>query len=366
MGLASIFSKACAGLCNFAKSIDVRDQFPILNRKIYLNTPYTGLLSEDVKSAVNQELEKYYAFGDAYKKEYVPSLQRETEEALKDFLAAQNANVFLTQSFSSGFSNFLFALPKSYKFLLLEEDYPSITTLVADHGFDYDELKITEDVEVQLMQKLAKGDYQVLAFSVIQYTSGLFFDLEVLKKIKSAYPNILILLDGTQFLAAEPYSFSNCAADAIFASTYKWFLAGYGTGLACIRSSVFSHLKEDLNIWQDRYDRGHISLPSIAALHTALRQIENAGFAHLMQRKKDLNEYFYAALEKKGKLPTLAAKRKQHASFYTLALDEKAYQLLLDKNVSCIQRGSGIRVGVHHYNTKADIDSFMAVLSDLD
>ena len=176
----------------------------------------------------------------------------------------------------------------------------------------------------------------------------------------------MILLDGTQFLAAEPYSFSNCAADAIFASTYKWFLAGYGTGLACIRSSVFSHLKEDLNIWQDRYDRGHIALPSIAALHTALRQIENAGFAHLMQRKKDLNEYFYAALEKKGKLPTLAAKRKQHASFYTLALDEKAYQLLLNKNVSCIQRGSGIRVGVHHYNTKADIDSFMAVLSDLD
>ena len=132
-------------------------------------------------------MKKYYAFGDAYKKDYVPH-QRETEEVEK-ILTAQDASVFLTKVFQWVFE-FLVALPKSY--ILLKEDYPSLTTLVADHGFDYDELKITEDVEVQLMQKLAQGDYQVLAL-VLYNIPGLFFDLEVLKNIKAAYPNILIL-----------------------------------------------------------------------------------------------------------------------------------------------------------------------------
>ena len=344
----------------------MRTQFPILEDRIYLNTPYTGLLSKEVKSAIELEHERYFSAGDAYKKEYMPTLQLETEKALCDFLSGGDACVYLTQSFSSGFSKFLFAVPKEYKFLLLEEDYPSLSTLVEDHGFSFDQMKITEDIEEQLLQKIANGNYQALALSVIQYTSGLYFDLEVLKKIKLHFPNLLILLDGTQFLAAELYLFSNCVADAIFASTYKWFLAGYGTGFACIRPSVFSQLGVDEKVFEERYDRGHISLPSIAALNTALDQIKKSNFNDLMNHKNRVNAYLYNQLERIGKLPSLAAKRKQHAAFYNLKLNDESYQKLLINKVDCIQRGGGVRVGVHHYNSMTDVDDFIEVLLRLD
>lgn len=343
----------------------MRNQFPILNERIYLNTPYTGLLSEAVKSEIINELDTYFFNGDSYKKEYVPRLHKETEKALGDFLDSDTAHVFLTQSFSSGFSKFLFAIPKTHKFLLLEEDYPALSALVSDHGFVYDQIKITLDIEEQLMKQLAKDEYQVLAFSVVQYTSGLYFDLEVLKRIKMFFPNLLILLDGTQFLASELYSFKECAADAIFASTYKWFLAGYGTGLACIRASVFSQLGVDRNVFEERFDRGHLALHSIAALRASLNQIEEFGFESLMDRKNQVNEYLYTELNRIGKLSSAALKRKRHASFYNLDLNEKAYQELLKNNVDCIQRGKGVRIGVHHYNTKADIDAFIQILSQL-
>lgn len=344
----------------------MREQFPILEERIYLNTPYTGLLSTPVKAAIDQQLERYFSSGDAYKKQYISTFQTETEKALGEFLDAKKARVYLTQSFSSGFSNFLFALPKTYKFLLLEDDYPSLSTLVADHGFNSDTLKITINVEEQLIKKLAEENYQVLAFSVVQYTSGLYFDLEVLKKIKVLYPEVLILLDGTQFLAAEQYSFDDCVADGIFASTYKWFLAGYGTGLVCIRSSVFSALGIDPNAFDDRYDRGHLALHSIAALRTALHQIETSGFEALMHQKREVNEYLYSQLKDLDSLPAFAAKRKQHASFYNLSLNETAYRELLKNKVDCIQRGNGVRIGVHHYNTISDVDAFIAILSQLD
>lgn len=344
----------------------MRNQFPILKDRIYLNTPYTGLLSEEVKAVLAQESARYYSTGDAYKKDYIPVLQKETENAVQDFLDAKDAHVYLTQSFSSGFSKFLFAVPKSYRFLLLEDDYPALSTLVADHGFVYDQIKVTADIEEQVMKKLANRNYQVLALSVIQYTSGLYFDPKVLKKIKLLYPDLLILLDGTQFLAAEPYSFSSGVADAIFASTYKWFLAGYGTGLACIRYSVLAHLNVDRRVLEERYDRGHIALQSIAALKTSLAQIKKNGFDDLMHQKKQVNNYLYTQLKAVDSLPAMVEERKQHASFYNLNLNEAAYQRLLNNSIDCIQRGRGVRVGVHHYNTQADVDAFIEVLTQLD
>ena len=82
-----------------------------------------------------------------------------------------------------------------------------------------------------MWEEFHKVPYEVLTFSAIQYTSGLFFDMMWLEKIKDLSKYILI--DGTQFLGAELFSLRESPIDAIFGSTYKWLLAGYGTGYGC-------------------------------------------------------------------------------------------------------------------------------------
>ena len=59
-----------------------------------------------------------------------------------------------------------------------------------------------------MWEELHKAPYEVLTLSVIQYTSGLFFDMMWLEKIKKTFPGLIILIDGTQFLGAELFRFA--------------------------------------------------------------------------------------------------------------------------------------------------------------
>ena len=77
-----------------------------------------------------------------------------------------------------------------------------------------------------------QNEYQVLALSAIQYSNGFLVDFAILEKIKKAFPELIILVDGTQFIGAEEFSLSNSCVDALFGSAYKWLMAGHGTGFA--------------------------------------------------------------------------------------------------------------------------------------
>ena len=59
--------------------------------------------------------------------------------------------VFLASSCSAGLQAFLFKIPRDYKFLLLQDDYPAITQMVSDHQFDYTEISLQNELEVSAL-----------------------------------------------------------------------------------------------------------------------------------------------------------------------------------------------------------------------
>ena len=78
-------------------------------------------------------------------------------------------------------------LPRDYRFLSLKEEYPSLTGVVQDLGFEI----------LYFANRLGRGrymgssqhnHYDVLAISAIQYSNGFIFDFKLLERIKAAFP----------------------------------------------------------------------------------------------------------------------------------------------------------------------------------
>ena len=343
----------------------MRNHFPILDQCLYFNTAYTAPLSSALsKWRLADEL-AYEEKGDFYKNEIEKDHFQTATKALARFADAEVDCTFISGNFSSAFQNFLIHLPRDFRFLVLEDEYPSLTGIVEDLGFESHALPVATNIEEVVWEALHKASYEVLTLSAIQYTSGLFFDMTWLAKIKKAFPNLIILIDGTQFLGAELFSLRESPVDAIFGSTYKWLLAGYGTGYAAIKSRILSQLGLNPSKLAATYDRGQLSVKAVGSLGFSLNQIMAAGFPALIRQKQALADRMFEGLKKRALLTDIVAQRERHSSIYNLQITEEVYQGLLAKNVRCIKRGNGVRVAVHYYNTPQDINIFFEIIDDL-
>lgn len=343
----------------------MRNHFPILDQCLYFNTAYTAPLSSALsKWRLADEL-AYEEKGDFYKNEIEKVHFQTATKALARFADAEVDSTFISGNFSSAFQNFLIHLPRDFRFLVLEDEYPSLTGIVEDLGFESHALPVATNIEEVVWEALHKASYEVLTLSAIQYTSGLFFDMTWLAKIKKAFPNLIILIDGTQFLGAELFSLRESPVDAIFGSTYKWLLAGYGTGYAAIKSRILSQLGLSPSKLAATYDRGQLSVRAVGSLGFSLNQIMAAGFPALLRQKQALADRMFEGLKKRALLTDIVAQRERHSSIYNLQITEEVYQGLLAKNVRCIKRGNGVRVAVHYYNTPQDINIFFEIIDDL-
>lgn len=343
----------------------MRHHFPLLENCLYFNTAYTGPLSSALSKWRLSDEVAYEEKGDYYKNKIEKEYFQTATHALARFADAEVESTFITGNFSSAFQNFLIHLPRDFRFLVLEDEYPSLTGIVEDLGFDSTILPICSNVEEAVWEALHKSPYQVFTLSAIQYTSGIFFDLIWLEKIKKAFPNLMILIDGTQFLGAEFFSLRESPVDAIFGSSYKWLLAGYGTGYAAIKTSLLSQLGLSVEKLAAVYDRGQLSIKAVGSLGFSLNQIIAADFPSLIRQKQALAHQMFEGLKDRALLGDIVVNRKHHSSIYNLQVTEDVYQGLLAKNVRCIKRGNGVRVAVHYYNNQQDINAFFQILDDL-
>ena len=89
------------------------------------------------------------------------------------------------------------------KVLQIEEDYPSLSNAFKENNFFCSTIPMQPQLEDAIERQLEKGETDILALSIIQYTTGLLIDFDFLKRMKLLYPNLIIVGDGTQFLGAS-------------------------------------------------------------------------------------------------------------------------------------------------------------------
>lgn len=349
--------------------------FPILKTYTYLNTANSGILSTNIAAWRNNHDEAFIAGGSIFRMENLPVIG-ELRNNISQLFRSKTENTFLVQNFSIGFNTLLSGLDQNHRFLLLEEEYPSVSYPVISMGFDHHIIDIDKNLEDNIIRAIDIFKPTIFAFSMVQYISGLRMDDDFIRKLKTTYPDLLLIGDGTQFLGTVDFNFEKSGLDALLGSGYKWLLGGYGNGyaflsdemkdaiysknkLAELPTAPFLKGKDHLSMC---FEPGHLDSLNFGTLNESLNHLGTVGFEWIEKNIQELCNRARLELHSRGLIPEWTLDRKYQSSIMSMPLDQNMVNKLVSAKILCSPRGTGTRVSFHFYNTEEDLEKLLEVL----
>lgn len=363
---------------NFVKNqimIAVQKNFPVASTYIYANTASSCIFSEDhLDFRQDHDLDLFIG-GSLFRDKQV-QLITGVRQAVAKFFNGNSKHVALVPNFSIGLNMLLEGLDKSKKVLLLSTDYPSINWPVESRGFKVCYAEITAEVEANIQQQFETEKPEVFIFSIVQFLDGVKLDLEFIKTLKSQYPDVLFIADGTQYFGTETFDFSASGIDVIGSSAYKWMLGGYGCGFFMFSdaaekvlqtktigfNSALGRNDKSLVNLVNQLEPGHWDTLPYCTMQFGLEYLAKLGLDKIEEHLQQLSEKFIAGLQRSNLLPEIVANRKQHSTIFTLDGGEKLHQYLKSKDIITSLRDGKVRISFFIYNTEKDVSKVLDAL----
>jgi selenocysteine lyase/cysteine desulfurase len=353
-----------------------KDQFPLLEKYTYLDTASSGLLSKRQLNWRHAHDQSFFEQGSLFRLTQAAFLN-DVKVHVANFFNAKAENSFLIPNFSFGFNTLLQGLPAGQRFLLMQDDYPSVNYAIETRGHTCEYLEMGEQLEERIVEHIKTNKPTIFAFSLVQYISGVQLGLEFIKELKSLFPDLLLIADGTQFVGTTAFDFESSGFDVFIASGYKWMLSGYGNGFMFLKDEIASRLflearkrpspKEPFlkskSILSVYFEPGHLDTLNFGTLKQSILYFQELGMDFVGQQTKSLSDKAKAAFTERGLLSKFVANRKEHSTIFNLALSTEKYQEFIAADIICYPRGSGIRLGFHFFNTETDLEKLLEVLS---
>ena len=357
----------------------LRENYPALKQYTYLNTASCGLISEATAEAAWQFYQQHLQQGGVLRAQWYEQIAA-TRQLAAEWLNAQTSEVALVSNFTSGM-NFVVPMLQSFdKVLLMEGDYPSLTLPWQLHGHQV----VTCSTEVngsfvleRIAQYIEQHQIKVLAISHVQYTTGFCVDLIALGNLCRAH-EVLLVVDATQSMGMIPMDVQQTPVDILIASGYKWITAGFGNGLLYIRQELQERLLPVVmgsNSFEDAIpggvipfsvrtlEAGHYNYSGLFALQQALQELQAIGSSAVFERVKALTNHLYEQLP--PGVSVVSNYAPEHRSGITVIKgNESLEKFLLEQNVVTSARAKGLRISLHFYNSKEDVNRLCESLID--
>lgn len=354
---------------------NLRKPFPVLQQYVYLNTAASGLLPEKVFE-FRQDHDLDFLISASILKEKQGEFLTVVRETVGSFFNCAPNRVALVPNFSSGFNSLLEGIDKGKKVLLLEEDYPSINWAVTSRGFEVCKAVIDENLEQNIQTALEQHKPDVFAFSIVQYINGIKLSIEFLRNLKSKFPDILFVADGTQYVGTEAFDFDASGLDVVISSCYKWLNAGYGNAFMLFhemapqkispKNSGFNSLQGKYKAHEGnflgKFEPGHQDTLNFGSLKVALQFMKEVGVELIEERVKHLAGLGKNQFHNLGLLEEMVEKREVHSSIFNIKGDDKLFQYLRNEGIISSQRGTGIRLSFHYFNTEEELQILIETL----
>ncbi|MDQ1142558.1 selenocysteine lyase/cysteine desulfurase [Pedobacter agri] len=354
-------------------NMNFQDIFPVLKEYTYFNTAYSGILYQPLIAWRQQHDQQYLVGGSNFRLESGTIIEKLRLKLSEIF---QAKNVFLIPNFSFGFNTLLNGLAKNQRFLLLNEDYPSVAYPVKSSGFEFQEVSIDENLEENILKAIESFKPTAFAFSMVQYISGYKLSERFIKQIKQSYPQLLLIADGTQFCGTKTFNFAESGLDAILSSGYKWLLSGFGNGFCMLSDQLIDVLYQEKSteslptapFLQGKshlamnFEPGHLDTLNFGSLDYSLNFLQSVGFEAIEKSNQLLCNQARAEFYNRGLLPEWMIKRESQSTIISLPLKTEMVENLANAKILCSARGAGTRFSFHFYNTVDDLQQLLDVI----
>lgn len=358
----------------------IRSEFPILERKTYLNSCSLGALSRRSESYLHDFTERWHDMGASAWYHHWLGRVEELRGRVAAFLGTSPRETALLPSTSTA----LAAVTESVRaegrnrVICTELDFPTLTYQWAvKPEFELVVLRSSDGVGIAPEQFAEAVDERTLflATSHVFFRTGYAQDLAALARIArnvGAYS----LIDGYQGAGQTILDLPDTGVDFYTTGPLKWLCGGPGLAYLYVRDELVEQLEPRITSWfatQRQFDfdvegftyrndarRFELGTPALPTVHTALggqELIDDIGIETIVARNRGLTEYAVGTAEAAGfelKLPT----REHRTSIVMIRHDDPpgAVRHLAERGVIVDHRPGYIRVSPHFYNTEEEID----------
>ena len=228
---------------------------------------------------------------------------------------------------------------------------------------------------------------RVLTISHVEFASGFRNDLAALGKL-CRERDIWFVVDAIQGLGAVEVDVKSWNVDILAADGHKWLLAPEGAAIfycadekreQLINTNIGwasvvnprDFLNYDLTQKPDatRFEEGSYNSIGLYGLKAAINLLQDIGIQSIETRILGLTAQLITGLETKGYRVITPKRDAERAGIVIFGSERhtptELYETLYTENIITAERGTGVRVSPHFYNTASEIHRLLEVLPDL-
>jgi selenocysteine lyase/cysteine desulfurase len=368
--------------------MSIRDRFPILARKTYLNSCSQGALSTDVIDAYQRYLDDWQERGSPWG--LWVELQEEMRGEMAALLGADPDEIALTTSASAGLNALASALSfddaERRRVVVSDFEFPTVGQIW--HAQERRGAEVVhvpaagDDIPPERFAELIDERTKLVSIAHVCFRNGSKLDVPAIVDI--AHRNgALVLLDGYQSVGSMRVDVRDLGVDFLIGGTLKYLLASAGLGYLYVRRDLVPTLEPTAAGWFSqadifamdihanvpsptarRFQAGTPPIPSIYAGVAGVRRIRAIGIDAVEEAVAQVTGAITARAQEAGFTLGSPADPARHGALVSLRSHDVAALVtrLESDDVITSSRNDNLRISPHVYNDLTDVDRLFAAL----
>ena len=365
----------------------LRREFPILERKTYLNSCSLGALSRRSEAYLDEFRGRWHELGASAWYEHWLDRIEDLRGKVSAFWGARTEETALLPSTSAALSVVAESVRSGgrNRVVCTELDFPTLAyqwTVKPD--VELVVLRSHDGVGIDPHQFAAAVDERTLflATSHVFFTTGFVQDVSALAEIAHGV-GALCLIDGYQGAGQVALSLRSTGVDVYTAGPLKWLCGGPGLAYMYVRDDLVPTLEPRITSWfatEGQFDfdpegfryrpdarRFELGTPCLPTVHTALggqEIIDELGIDVIVERNQQLTNRLAERALGSGLDVTLPPPEARSAIVTIRHADPAgAVRRLAEQGIIVDHRPGHVRVSPHFYNTEAEVDRCVEALA---
>ena len=369
-----------------------RDEFPILQRKTYLNSCSLGPLSRRAMAAMERFEEQWNEHGaQSWYGMWMGELAALRAKVAR-LIGAQPHEIAIAPSVSGALSEIASGLDLGArnKVVCADMDFPTLAYqwLARERqGVEVAFVESEDRITLPAERFRAQIDKRtgLVATSRVFYLSGYIQDVAKLAKMAHT-KGALLLVDDYQATGQIPLDVKAADIDFLVTGTLKWLMGGQGVAFIYVREGLIPTLRPTHTGWwaardqfqfntrefayrddAQRLEAGTPPMPSITIANAGLDIVLEIGVERIRERTRWLADDLVRRIQERGWTLLSPADGAVRSSIVMLGMerpDELVHQLT-QRGIIIDFRPGMIRISPSFYNTVEETDRILSALDEL-
>ncbi|MGB8347549.1 MAG: aminotransferase class V-fold PLP-dependent enzyme [Ktedonobacteraceae bacterium] len=368
-----------------------RAEFPILQRKTYMNSCSLGALSTRSMQGLNQFMEMWNEWGaHAWYETWMGEIDK-VRRKFASIIGAQPNEVAIAPSVSVALSTIATALDysKRNKVVMANRDFPTLAyqwLVKQRQGIECVFVESPDGIATppELFASKVDDKTALVATSRVFYTSGYIQDVRAVADI--AHKNgAFMLVDDYQGTGQIPINVNAMDIDFLVTGTLKWLMGGPGLAFVYIREGLIPQLQPTISGWfahkdqfqfkttefefrpdAARVELGTPSVPTIYAANGGMEIVLEISVERICERTRYLTNDLVAQAHERGWKVRAPREPERRSSIVMIEVEhpDKIVEALIARDIITDYRPGLLRVSPYFYNTIEENSLVIEAIAD--